>query len=150
MRLKSYLITESKKVELSLDAAIILIKRDCKAYLREFKLKELYRGIGEERVAWKVTPRSDRRPLDTDRKVHDALNKVFEEMFGWKVRSGVFVSMDGNWDQTDMMFFAGGSYKYVYSPMILDLYSQGSDAYGDNGSLLKIFGRMVLMVLRIG
>jgi hypothetical protein len=127
MRLKSYLITESRKKELPLYTAITLINKNCKAYLREFNKMTLFRGIGEEKVAWEVKPRKDRRPLDTDRKVHNILNTIFEDMFGWPVRNGVFVSTDGNWDMTDMMFFAGGKYKYVYSPIISDLYRQGSE-----------------------
>jgi hypothetical protein len=60
----------------------------------------------------KVTPRTNRKPLDTNPEIHDAMDKVFKELFGWNVRSeGVFTTANLGY------VHQFGPYRYIIFPM---------------------------------
>ena len=55
----------------------------------------LQRGMKRKGTAEDITPRTNRKPLDTSIETHNALDKAFEDKFGKKLRSSaVFVTMD--------------------------------------------------------
>jgi hypothetical protein len=75
----------------------------------------------------KKNVRSDRTPMNMRPSVQKELDDGFQKEFGWKPRaSGVFVTT--NLDEIKMygkpnFFFAIGDFKYVWSPNIVDLFS---------------------------
>ena len=55
----------------------------------------LQRGMNRKGTAEDITPRTNRKPLDTSIESHNALDKAFEAKFGKKLRSSsVFVTLD--------------------------------------------------------
>ena len=56
---------------------------------------------------------------------HKELDKLFLEKFGWRARSeGVFAQALPKYYSNPYLFFPAGSYKYVWSPKIQDLYRE--------------------------
>jgi len=110
---------------------VSLIKRDCKQYLKIFKSVEreecLFKGSDSIRKddIIKIKSRLDNRiPRNTDKEIHDYLNKLFKDMFGWNVRNGVFVTpahYDAELYGDVCLFFPIGNFKYVWSPEVNDL-----------------------------
>lgn len=97
------------------------LKRDCRQTLGiiEAPGKLLYRGINWKsdfpngRDFFKKTVRKDRKPLTTNLLVHQILDRVFEKVWGWKVRSqGLFASCDIH----DASYYGGGERKYYCFP----------------------------------
>jgi hypothetical protein len=127
-RLLSYINEEDN---IDFDNIISTIRKDCKYYLDMLKLygdvKVFYRGYRGSGVFLKKTPRNDRIPMSTRREIHNILNDVFKKEFGWKVRSeGVFTSSNINvsyYGKLYLFFPAGRNIKFVFSPIIQDLYS---------------------------
>lgn len=81
----------------------------------------------DKKVEWqKFSVRSDRKPRDMPKDLHNLLDKTFLEMFGWKARSeGVFVTSGATWEgEKDSLFFPIGKFKYIWSPRINDLYME--------------------------
>ena len=72
------------------------------------------------------TPRTDRKPADTSPEFHNAFDQAFKEKFGWKARSeGVFtypVKDIKNCFQGQYIFYPIGNFKFIYSPVIDDLF----------------------------
>ena len=120
----------------SRDEVIDIITKDCKPFLKEIKGGELLWRGGRTvfKEVEKITPRADRKPLDTEKIVHDHLDKLFLEYHGWKARSeGVFVSPDilatrrfGD----PSLFFPIGTYKYLWHTRIHDLTTSLCDNFG--------------------
>lgn len=69
---------------------------DCAPFLNAMKgARNLaYRGIQKPVKNWDIlSPRKDRKPLDSDEFAHVEMNKFFKETFGWPARSeGLFVT----------------------------------------------------------
>ena len=109
------------------------LKKDCKPYLKVAKKNGyvLWRGNEKEiGTMGKVKRRKDRRPLSMKKWIHDILNKLFYEKFGWKPRSeGVFAVTDQSSSWTygkPYGFFPIGSYRYVWSPDVRDLWTDST------------------------
>ena len=126
-RLQQYILGEDKKfAEIS-----SMVQRDCKPFLKELNgCKDLlYRG-SRRRVndISKVKSRlKNRTPSDTSEEIHNHMNKLFENEFGWPARNGIFTTGDfkvtrfyGN----GYIFFPVGKYKYVWSPDVQDFFTQ--------------------------
>lgn len=83
----------------------------------------------------------NRQPADTPKNIHDILNKLFKEKFGWKVRNGVFTLaakypeqsiksgyatgtkiLKTGYSFTTYLFFPVDNYEMIWSPKIKDLY----------------------------
>ena len=89
MRLEHYL-TEGFPVGkhgiLNVEEAVERIKKDCKPFLQEFK-RPLYRGSKDTKFAfYEKTRRTDRHPRNMPKLAHETLDRVFNEVFGWKAR----------------------------------------------------------------
>jgi hypothetical protein len=136
MRLLSYINEEDYSDSYS-DDVVPTIKKDCKYYLDILKMygdgKVFYRGYKGNDDFLRRTPRNDRKPLSTNRKIHDILDDVFKKRFGWKVRSeGVFTSSNkyvGYYGKPYLFFPAGKNIKFVFSPIIQDLYTDLNDYF---------------------
>ena len=126
MRLEQYLIEdEAQRLEM-----IETIKKECKPWLRLIKpilgsekyfIRQSKRG---NNFFVKVATRSDRRPLDSSKKVHNAFNKALEKRFGWRPRSeGVFVWPVSENPSIGYFFYPIGEFKYVWSPRVGDLFT---------------------------
>ncbi len=131
MRLRNYILNE----EIVDDAEDIvdILNEDCKPILNVLKKYDykyfLYRGSRSIADNFqKITPRKNRKPLNTPIKLHNILDKMFQKKFGWKARSeGVFAA--GQLYPLDeygpsYLFFPIGNFKYVWSPEIEDLYEE--------------------------
>ena len=133
MRLKNFMNEEKSKTEIG-NEIIEIVKRDCKPFLKEMN-KIIWRGSYIKYIYdyKEITPRKDRRPLDTASEWHKWADDYFSKHFGWKARSeGVFATFDkiatmnyGN----PYIFFPIGNYKYIYSPKILDFYNDITEMY---------------------
>ncbi len=138
MRFKQHLNEDSYIT----DEIVEQINRDCSVFLKESKGFPFYRGSKTAKVKTfkKITPRKDRKPLDTPLILHNEINKEFKKQFGWYVRSeGVFCTGDSaqtNYFGDMYIMLPIGSYKYVWSPSIIDfgveleyrgVYNNGSD-----------------------
>jgi hypothetical protein len=141
MRFQKYIKEEetSEVLQQGTDAykdMIALLKRDCQQAIQIYDVMEhklLYRGVNWKsnfpngKDFFKRERRTDRRPLSTSPKAHAILDKVFERVFGWKVRSsGVFASCDisdahyyGAGERT-YYFFPCDKWTYLWSPIVKD------------------------------
>ena len=126
MRLNKY-ISEN-----TINDYISLIKRDCKPWLSATKnCSDLFfRGMktpidSDPFIKKKV--RSNRKPMNASREEQRALDFGFQKEFGWKPRSnGVFITSSITEAQTyghAYFFFAIGDFKYVWSPWVVDLFT---------------------------
>ena len=128
MRLVNYINEDEEAREYLID----WIRRDCGPFLRTIKPimgsgKCFVRRIhGYMPFVVKKTSRTDRRPSDTDIEFHKAFDAVFKEKFGWGARSeGVFTYPAKDWKlihQGQHIFYPVGEFKFVYSPVISDLF----------------------------
>jgi len=125
MRLGRYL-TEA---ELTAGDIISTIEKDCGPFVRELRKggKPIWRGIWKTMTGDLIRrkPRKNRKPLDTDPFIHDALDKAFKNKWGWKARSeAVFCStkyMDAIGYGHAYMFFAIGKYEVLFRKDVADL-----------------------------
>jgi hypothetical protein len=103
-----------------------LIKKNCSQFLKEGV--PLYRGykFGTRKTFFEMTPRQDRKPLNTSKRLSDALDREFNKRFGWKPRTeGVFCTPDADeahdYGEVYLVLPFDG-YKYLWSPDITDVY----------------------------
>jgi hypothetical protein len=110
------------------------INTNCQPFLKmmakEGIKRPLYRGInadyGHEVMIKKV--RKNRRPTDTDTRLHNLLSAAFTSVFGWSARSqGVFATghdHDAYSYGKVYAIFPIGNFKFIYSKNIGDLFSK--------------------------
>ncbi|WP_407305210.1 hypothetical protein [Acinetobacter sp.] len=112
-------------------SAIGLIQRDCKPFLSQANGGLLYRGmrsaVGEKAVVFsKKTPRTDRKPRNTDIRLHKIMDDWFNEKFGVKARSeAVFCTgdfIDALSYGAAYAIFPIGDFKFIWSEYINDLF----------------------------
>ena len=115
---------------------VTVLKKDCSKFLKEAR-GVFWRGSRtgtldpRQHDIMKLSPRTDRQPRNTPKKVHDALDRYFLDEYGWKARSeGVFATRSG--DHAGVygprwMIFPIGNYKYVWSRDIVDLFDEVLD-----------------------
>jgi len=129
MRLQAY-INEFK--EYTLEELQSILERDCKRYLKEMKKARrlLWRGAVGRTIPdiqeVKSHLESGRMPKDTPEEIHDLMNHLFRNRFGWNVRNGISTTGDKG-DTTygpQFIFFPIGVYDYVWSPDVPDLFSE--------------------------
>jgi hypothetical protein len=132
------------------------LKRDCKQTLSivEAPDKLLYRGVNwnsrfpNGKDFFKKSVRKDRKPLTTNPLIHNILDRVFEKVWGWKVRSqGLFASCDirdaGYYGGGERKFycFPCGEWEYLWSPYIGDSISLSPHTYNIGG--VKTFDKNI-------
>ena len=112
------------------------LNKNCREYKRKcYKGGLLFRGV-KRPVKWYkiITPRTNRRPYNTDLGVHLYLDLQFRKRFGWEARSqGVFAT--GSWSET--LAYGTGSiivpfdnFKFIWNPEIRDLFAKLPDSMG--------------------
>lgn len=97
MRFKEFLTETEHYPSIERDDWINSVKTECSEFLEINKAallqgRYLYRGIADEiPLYFSGTPRKDRRPLDTNKNLHKALDEYFFKKFGFRYRSnGLF------------------------------------------------------------
>lgn len=131
MRLQKYIKNELNERYMVKDwmEVMDILRRDCGPYIKEKALGEnLWRGMKKDIGDFtKITPRKNRRPKDMPWELHEALDNAFKEEFGWKARSeAVFCSSslyDAGFYGDIYIIYPIGKIKYVYSPVIPDIYT---------------------------
>jgi len=76
-----------------------LIVKNCKPFLALAGGKPLYRGIHRSNIGGlaTITPRTDRKPMDTKPEVQKGLDRYFEKKYGVKPRTeGLFTTGDSH------------------------------------------------------
>jgi len=145
MRIKDYLLEKSwgaettpAKVEIhdedieSIQKIIDTLKSKCSKYYNEVKKNGHVFFRGTYKVDWRepitaITPRTDRRPKDTSKVLHNLIDDMLEKKFGWRPRSeGVFttshrgmVTSYGN----QFSVWPIGDFKFVWSDETRDLFN---------------------------
>ena len=110
------------------------LKKDCSEYLSILKKIKadslLYRGTRRRisDIIEKRKPRERRKPSDTPKVIHDELDELFKDEFGWEARSeGVFatsyISISSDYGEP-YLFFPADGFKFVWSPEIEDLFAE--------------------------
>jgi len=131
-RFKEHMFPDKEKV---IKDVVPLLKKKCAPFLKEVNKRNMFIWRGVDRkikgpIERKVT-RKNRKPSDTSQWAHERLDELFQEKFGWKVRSqGVFTTPSGNtaaaygssFGGGDCIFFPIGKYRYVWSPHVHDLW----------------------------
>jgi len=65
-----------------------------------------------------------RKPKDTEEFIHDLINEISEEKFGWGIRNGVFVTTndaEATRHGEPYIFIPIGHYEYAWHPKVVDL-----------------------------
>lgn len=100
----------------------------CKPYFSQTN-KMVFRGIiaHDPHNLVSVSPvRKDRKPYNTDPLIHDTADKAFEQLFGYKFRSGsIFVTGSENDASTygmNHIVIPIGEFVYCWSPNVYDFY----------------------------
>jgi hypothetical protein len=128
MKFETYIKEENRadeKIKYQLTSLRETIKKECSQFIKEFDYL-LFRGvILQSPLFRKYVPRTDRRPLDTPKEIHDILDAAFQKKFGWKVRSeGVFTTPSFTLSSVygdSVIFFPIDGYKYVFSKTVSDV-----------------------------
>jgi hypothetical protein len=118
---------------------ISLLDKNCKPFLKEMKAGKNFLLRLSPKYAVKMdiivsTIRKNRKPTDTPIHIHNEMDDMLKNKFGWKPRSeGLFTwiskrkgSKDKFWIHNlnrARLVFPVGAYKYVYSPTIRDVYN---------------------------
>jgi hypothetical protein len=118
---------------------ISLLDKNCKPFIKELQSGKNFLVRMGPKYAVKqdiivTSPRKNRRPTDSPQHIHEEMDDMLKSKFGWKPRSeGLFawiVQRKGsssfwtsNW-RSSRLVFPVGSYKYVYSPEIKDVYNK--------------------------
>ena len=133
MRLKQY-INEVKSY--TFEGITNFLRLDCKPFLKEMRgaTRLVYRGVDRnipDIQKMKSHMDSGRRPKDMPEDLHNDLNDLFHNEFGWYVRDGVSTSgsiKTAKHYGVPYIFFPIGKYRYVWSSHIGDLYTEIEDA----------------------
>jgi hypothetical protein len=128
-------LNEESQSDKTKEVLLDIIQTSCQPFLKEMRqnnIKDfLYRGVNYGLDYWEVKKtRTDRKPKDTKQEIHELLDDLFLKKFGWRARSqGVFtigdkskISQKGYGHHH--IFFPIGKYKYLWSPLVEDLYVQ--------------------------
>jgi hypothetical protein len=106
------------------------IQKDCQPYLQELEGTPetfmLYRGMRKNDPVTIETTRKDRKPVDSDPRLHNLADEWFNSKFGFKARSqAVFASPSVGMTKrygTVYAIFPIGDFQYVWSPKVNDFY----------------------------
>lgn len=138
MRFDNYIVIDEEvdRLQLKVENIIEMIFKDCDYYINQLRksnaFKLLYRSSKDSTSFYKLkTSRLEtgRNPLDTNVIIHNLLNKkIFNPVFGWNVRDGIFASSKRiPYYGEPYLFFPIGEFKYVWSPTVKDLYEDMFD-----------------------
>ncbi|WP_300760231.1 hypothetical protein [Janthinobacterium sp.] len=128
---------------------------ECQPFLTASKNRLVFRGMKNPTGAFTLsTPsgdipgyrmdvRTDRRPLDSNKLTHDAVDDYMEDKFGWRGRSaGLFVTTITNHASAygDVyMILPRGDFKFIWSPKVSDLITKQMNVTSDIEKELRKF-----------
>lgn len=127
MRLNQYL-----NEEIEIDEALDMIQDQCDPFIKLMRKTDvIYRGVNNSGAKAyepikKFMHSEGRIPLSTPKAIHNELNNIFTEKFGWPVRDGIFCSFGmGNITIYGLphYIFGIGKVQYCYSTEIDDLWA---------------------------
>ena len=124
MRLIKHLNEQMGSVDISDELS--LIKHDCQPFIRQAKpcrsiaVRSATQFMSTNFIKKKT--RKDRKPLSTPVNVHEMLDKMFADRFGWWVRSAGVFTYGAEGFLYSHYFFPIGNFQFVYSPRVKDLY----------------------------
>jgi len=119
------------------------IKKDCKPAIEYMKAANnyIYRGMKTGGNLGEKSTRSDRMPKDTSMMMHNLIDEVMEDQYGWKPRSeGLFCTGDRYGTESygnKYIIFPVGKFEYIWSPNVRDSYSQFGDSEMMDKLILK-------------
>lgn len=139
MRFKEYTQTELDFGEIDLGndgyitkSSMEILEKECSQILDIYKKNKgfIFRGITRKYAPnrlYKITPRADRKPKDTNPIIHKFVDDFFEERVGWRPRSeGIFCTPRyheaTSYGHNAYIVFPKDGFKYLWSPNIEDLY----------------------------
>lgn len=115
------------------------IKRDCAPFVEVLKQnhgRPLFRGsdtgrpeVGHMKL---ISPRLERKPKDTPADIHNFMNQLFVEAFGYPYRNGIFTTSSQSTAAaygTVCVVFPIGELKFIWSKSINDLFYQIDEIY---------------------
>ncbi len=118
------------------------ITEKCKPYLRDWlpivkkdkKLVSLYRGMRSTKSFGEKKVRTNRRPTDSDKKLHKLVDDALYDKFNIKGRSQT-IFCTGNTTTANafgevFMIFPVGPYEILWSEKVRDLYISASTKFG--------------------
>lgn len=115
---------------------------DCQPFVKDLKnckrLDFLVRGVDDTKIIMKKFNHDmeNRKPVDMPIKIHDILNKHFDEKFGWKVRNALFCfgrneKVFVGYGDASYFVFPIGEYKIAWSKTYKDLFLSLYDLRSD-------------------
>lgn len=135
------MILKYKQYNESINNVLDMVVENCQPFLNMLKEFDdtpylFYRGVPEKIEDIKVfKPLENRTPRDTQKYLHDLINKYSKKKFGWEIRNGVFVTHSKNeadryhgipgdnsyvtFGSTNL-FLPIGDFKFLYNPNISD------------------------------
>ena len=128
MKLQNYLTESENKDTFVLMMTNIL--KECQPFVNEIMKSDpvnfLYSGRKRGSDWFESTIRNEREPKDINIDIHNDFDDEFNKQFGWKARSNtLFVtgkeSAAFEYGNT-YMIFPYGRYKFLWSPIVVDLY----------------------------
>ncbi len=134
---------------------ITLIKRECSEFLKELKsgknilhrASRKFKTLKDSEII--IVPyRTGRAPVDTPEKVHKYIDNLLFEKFGWYPRSESLFCWIQNKNRSETILsirivIPANGYKYVYSPIIRDIYENYS-RFGRKQDFVKWFKEELL------
>lgn len=140
MKLNSYIKEGSLSEQNRFEEFILNVKRNCKPWLNAISKcdrKTLTRGYVPKKDIERISPRRDRRPRDTDKPLHKAMNKEFYKKFKWKPRSeGLFTfggRIGGGYGMESGYVFPISKFDFVWSEKIRDFFLWANTHYKPPG-----------------
>lgn len=138
MKFYKYL-NEELNTDTELYDFLTTLKKECGTYLKNFKGDYsdtfLMSGRPDNNPFIKKKIRKDRMPLDTPRELHDLMDSVFKEEFGFKARSESMFCWSSRVDETTpsyntygdlYLIFPVGDYDLLYGEKVTDLFNEVS------------------------
>lgn len=120
-----------KNIDISVGLQLAnLIKKDCKDFLSKAKGGLLYRGVDSDRDYFKQIIRTNRRPRDTDPKLHRLIVTTFKNAgFVANRNNSIFVSGTTQLDYYGDIYvmFPIGPIEFTWSPAVDDLTTKFDD-----------------------
>jgi len=133
MRLKKYIIeTVDIGNRVSFEELLDILWRKCNPFLKDllrpgWNGEFLYSGRNKTQDVFIGKVRSNRKPSDTNEKIHEILDEIFYDQFGFNARSNVIFCTGSYSEAADYgnvyIIFPMNKYKFVYSDTIRDLYN---------------------------
>jgi len=134
MRLQKYIDNQQFMNTVNWEKLKKILDKDCQQYIHELKNAKylLLRGVKGSNIPLFIETkkiRKNRKPRLIMKDLHDRLGKDSKKIYGWNIRKeGLFTTKsreDASVWGKPVIIFPIGSFKYVWSDDVLDLY----DAY---------------------